>query len=524
MARLLNSSEGHDRIAECRTLLRDFRTPGRLRYNSLATEVLATATSTSERRLWLETVVYDALGSLEPRERAIVQRCDIEQERYAAVARDLGISERHLYREHRRILESLVDSLSRASRQTCHINPEEPISLDDHIRTCRVLEENGSASAAVGMLERLIGTTPREADKCRLLLRLAELHARSGRFAAARGLLETVHDRLESVTRNDDGLAAEYHLSRACVFYDCGQGETTVDRHAADAARLLRKVGTFRYDEHATGALVLAVILGGLSKAKSGQLDGLAASMLEVTEVLPIVRRPDEVLLTWVFDFTAHYELFCNANIGAACQGFLRSANVARAAGFTLSSIISLTNLANAQRLGKDKAAAVETLSGLPALARELANKNVLLAVLIEQANLHMDLGDHEAAQTVLIEASTLRVENEALRAAMLRSCAKLNIETSQYEAALDQARAAESCFAAQGKLLMVGTPLRMQAEALFGLGDRRAALRAASDAIEIYSATGSDQNLIALKRQEAYRTLNRIKGNRKLPPSRAER
>lgn len=506
------SFEAPAKITECRALLRYFRTPDRLRYNSLASAIMAAATSAAERGLFLEAVIEAALSHLGPRERVIVQRCGIEREPFSDVARDLGISERHLYREHHRILSCLVRIIDEAPRPMLHAKLKISSCVDEEIRTSRNLEENGADVAAASMIERLIKELPEETAKCRLLLRLAELHARSGRFTLSRDLVDTVIGRL---AESDDVLRAECYVTRAYVFDECGQGETVVTHSALDAARILRKASTYRFDEHSARTLTMALILAGMSYAKSGKFDRLAGSTAEVSQILPLIRRPDEDLLMAIFALTAHYECLCNFDIDAASGAFTKAANVARGAGFTLSSIVNLINNVNVRRSSEQSLADLRTITHLYEVARDLGNENVLLLALVELANLHVTFGDTEKAQQALIEASTLHVENASLRAAMLRTCAKVAISLKEFEVGLGYARTAESMFAAQGKSRLVGTPLRLQAEALLGLGDRKAAYRAISGAIDALSSRSGSQVL-----RQAYGVLNRIRNSRPLPPA----
>jgi hypothetical protein len=73
----------------------------------------------------------------------------------------------------------------------------------------------------------------------------------------------------------------------------------------------------------------------------------------------------------------------------------------------------------------------------------------------------------------------------------------------------LETSRAAKSAYAALGKSRLVGTSLRLEAEALLGSGDRRAALATIRAAIEVLSS-GSHRSALA----GAYTVLGRISGN----------
>jgi len=494
-------------VAECRTLLRNFRNPERLRHNSLATAVFALAPKASERQFVVEEIIVSALARLDSRARSIIKRCDIDKEPFAGVAHDLGMSERHLYRERRRVLCELAHIMYLLCDDGAKSHAELTTALEDQLRISRVLEENGDRGAASSIIERLLLESP-DKERYRLLLRLAEMHARAGEFARAQSYLELASENARGNGALDGVVAAELFIARAYAFEECGRDEVVAAKCANSAIDLMYANGTHRYDSNVAAILISALVLRGRSCASAGQLDELVRTSDEAAGVLELVPHPNEDCQMGVLFLTACCDVLCKSDLRAARFRLSQAASIARSAGFTLSSLLLLTNLASTYRLQEEPEKAIRALASVLPIARDLGNKNVLLAVLVDLASSHTDSGQYEKAQSFLVEASRLNAENEALQGSLLRTSSKVNLASRSFSCALDEARMAESRFAALGKTRLLGTPLRVQAEALLGLGERRAALRAALGAIAVLSETNTE---VALG--QAYGVLHKITG-----------
>jgi tetratricopeptide (TPR) repeat protein len=494
---------------ECRNLLRDFETPDRLRRNSLAAPVFALAGKSADRRFLLWNVISDVLTRLTPRGRAIVQRCDINKEPFRSVARDLDISERHLYRERRRVLGWVAHLIREYSSDAVQAQLS-TTTLEAQLRTSRVLVENGALETAAEVIERLIGQSP-ETEKCRLLLCLAELHCRSGFFARALDYLENAGTIARQAGFGDGMLAAELLLTRASIFEECGQGQLVVAKSAATAARLAYAANTYRYDDRAAKLLISALVLCGKSYAARGDMNELERTSVEASDLFGTMQRPDDESQIDLLFLRGLSEGLCHSDHEKARAYLSQATNLARGAGFTLTAIQCATNMASIYRLERKPRAAVAMLEDVLLIARRMGNPSVLLAVLVELASSHAELEGYEQAQSLLVEAATLRTENESLRASMLRTSAHVNVATKQFASALDDARSAHQRFAALGKERLIGKPLRLEAQALLGLGERTAALRAISSAIDVQSAKNTKSAL-----DDAYAVLGEITGRRR--------
>lgn len=500
-----------DVTLECRDLLRGFRNPGGLGRNSLANEVFRLAGKGSDQSFVLGDVISRALDRLEPKDGALAQRCDIDREPFASVARDLGISERHLYRKRKHILQQLAQFVVECSRDLPRIYVDAASSRRGQLQTSRVLEENGNFVIAADIIERMIAESS-QAQKHGLILSLAELYARSGCFARAEQRVQVAAAIARELPFGNGTLAAELLVTRAYVFEECGQGEVAVVKSAAAATKLLYTANTYRYDVDAARVLLKALLLWGQSYFSCGQGSELAQICEQASEVFATIQRPTEEIEMGMLFLGSLRDVACAGDTISACVRLSQAAAVAKRAGLTRSAIMHMTNLASVYRLRKEPLRAVAILADLLPVARGLGNTTLLLALFVELAAEYVDLGEYEHAQSLLIEAATLDSSNESLRASMLRTSARVNLATKQFAHALDDARLSEDRFAAIGKQRLVGVPLRLEAEALLGLGERRAALRAAESAISALASTMGSQAALS----DAYRVLGRVTGNPK--------
>ncbi|HEY6327447.1 MAG TPA: hypothetical protein VIW73_13165 [Candidatus Cybelea sp.] len=496
------------RVAECRELLRHFRTPTLLRHNALAQAVLAAAHSSTERNNLLGSVISTALLKLEARERAIIERCDVDRENFEVAARDLGISARHLYRERRRVLEKLSPLLRESAAITIRARSRTGGSLESQLRICRTLEENGAGDLASRMIEHLAGEAPDAEQQVHSLLSIAELHARAGRFTTACEHLNTAgrfaNDEHEPSLR----VAAQLRVTRAYIFDECGRGQATVLKSAQAARQLLRGNDSYRYDSVKATLLLKALLLCGLSYFAMALPMELGEASEDAAEVYGLLRCPDEEAQMALLFLTSLSSFLCEHNVEQAITFLSEAANIARGCGFTLESIRHQTNLASYYRVQRRPDVAAEMLMSLLPLARDLRNDNVLMAIEVDLANSFVDLHQYERAEALLVEASKVRTENESLRASLLRTSARVHLATKQFQLALDDARVSEVVFAALGKTRLIATPLRLQAAALVKLGDRRSARSILSSAMATPPRTNTQSVL-----EEALRAACKIKG-----------
>ena len=118
------------------------------------------------------------------RERDIVVRCEVRGEPYAAVAKSLHVSERHLYRERRTALSRIAHRLLTAEQaKTESAVTVVPSAFDAHMALSEALENAGNWRAAAEVLERLSRDLVAE-QRGPVEVRLARLYRDADQFLA----------------------------------------------------------------------------------------------------------------------------------------------------------------------------------------------------------------------------------------------------------------------------------------------------------------------------------------------------
>jgi tetratricopeptide (TPR) repeat protein len=496
--------------AQCRQIIRNFATPSRLRKNPLAQAILARMTADQTPRRVLETSIDEALGHLSLRDRKIVRRCDFDCEAPGPVAADLGISVRHLYRERQRIFQKLAVLLQEARRPSrAAVAVEATSSIDDLVKTSRSLEENGAHAIAASILERRASECVATLERTRLFLWLAQLHARSGSIARANECVEIACRHADQELRPRPLLQAEVAFTCAFVREEAAEYEPAVKELAETSIHLVRSGFAAGYDASAAAILVRALALRVGAASFTGDLKCIASSVREIQETLPYLSEADADSQMAALFAEFHAKVLCQNDLEGSAQCLGRAIQAAQNAGLSTSSIMLGVNLASVHRMCNDPKRAIEVLSTRLDVARVLGNTKVLGAVLIELGSAYVDLREYARARSVLDEALVLAESARSRVAPYLRASARVSLGMHHFARALDDSRAAEAAYAALGKDRLVGSSLKLQAEALMLSGNRRAALIAARNAIDQFACKSEHSALAA-----AYVLLGRLTGS----------
>jgi tetratricopeptide (TPR) repeat protein len=483
-----------DDVADCRNLLRDFRDPQRLRRNPLASAVFEFVPEALERRLLLEGLITNALGRLDARSRAIIERCDLGRELFADVATDLGLSERHLYRERRRILVQLAAVIRDSSKRPISDQFDATLSLDGQLRISRVLEDNGDRATARSIVEGLITCSTDSDQRLRLFLELAQLYARGRDFELSEKYVKHAEASCQESALSKF-LFAEILVTRAMILEESGRG-TAVAKFAALAANAVRETGAYRYDPIATKTLLEALFLCARSYASSGNTADLAHVCREAADIINFLQRSDPELQVELLFANGLRDRFVNYDLRSARSYFYQAANVARDAGLTLCSISCLTNVAQTYWAANEPLKAIAALEQILPIVRSIGDADSIVRVIVDLASARIDLRQYEQARGLLDEANALQAPHQSLQGSTLRVNAMLALAYKNFKRCLEMARGADELFSKLGKRRLVGAPKLLQAQAFMAMGERRAALRSISNAIAVLESTGARSDL----------------------------
>jgi hypothetical protein len=178
-------------------------------------------------------------GELSLRQREIVVRCDIRRERYAAVAKSLHVSERHVFRERRtalsRIAHRLLTELPPVTKPAATVGPD---AFDVRVALSTVLENGGNWQAAADILERLAANVASAEERGSVEIRLARLYRDAEQIVPARHHAKLARTLASRVTIGGEIQCIEADLAVAGVAVASGDWKIAGDLAQQSIVRL----------------------------------------------------------------------------------------------------------------------------------------------------------------------------------------------------------------------------------------------------------------------------------------------
>jgi hypothetical protein len=250
------------RARSLKQLLRNLESPGALVGNSFLR---------GREPLHARAVVEAAVAALPSRLRIIVTRCDIGHELHTVVARDLGISKRHLYRERDKALTMLGKTLP-----VVHAAERAPVAVPvdpDAISTTTIdaMVFTGRVSEAIPILEEAVRNAKAVRSQVRLLLTLSGVHGQVGNVEKAEVALRHAASALEGdIDSCLDALRLELATAQANILNFRGK----TDEARRRLMRAVAKAGSPLSDrERVEHARALALAQVALANGLMGSTD-----------------------------------------------------------------------------------------------------------------------------------------------------------------------------------------------------------------------------------------------------------
>jgi tetratricopeptide (TPR) repeat protein len=338
--------------------------------------------------------------------------------------------------------------------------------------------------------------------------RLVRLYVDAERFAEAERHLGVARTLLARVDAVETWQKAEVDVAAARLAEACGM----VDE-AADLARRccsgLRAALDSNSDPRIGNALIDALLLRATIAIGHGEFDaavGLAASALQACDA----RRGVDPQITIAARSIAAMTLLFGVRDVAHAERELRACyRSATEAGLTREALVVATHLAGLYRHTKRPKLAVALLTPLVGSARLVGTRECAAGVFSEVVAANLEIGAQATAATYLADVHAYALGHKHMQPQAELLMARVHLAGRTYSAALGFARNAESGFARIGKERLAGSALRLQAEALAGLGQMHSAIDAAKRSIETLSGRSHPERLAA-----AYRVLGRLSGD----------
>jgi tetratricopeptide (TPR) repeat protein len=183
--------------------------------------------------------------------------------------------------------------------------------------------------------------------------------------------------------------------------------------------------------------------------------------------------------------------------------------SLATQAGLTRLAVVLATPLAALQRRAGHPRAGVELLTSLLPIARTVGFGEPGAVLICELVSCNLESRAPEIASSYLAELRECAIGSPLTKAYVELAAAKVHLALGNYALALRSAE--ESTLKPVGNDALVGIAMRLEAEALAGLGQTERALKTIKLAIEMVAGQGYPARLGA-----AYRVLSRLSDDAK--------
>jgi tetratricopeptide (TPR) repeat protein len=450
-------------------------------------------------------------GDRPHRQSEIVRRCIVGSEPYKAVARDLGISLRTLFRDLDGIRLRLVEQLPR------YVPPAMTVAVASdtfafELRHADLLRNMGRFQDALDVLDRLASQAASPLQRVRAWNSLAIALVDSGATERA----ETMVGRARATLANAD---AESPSQKALVECDVDLTEAMIarvhgDTHAAFLSydRAAVRARPLLPDDPATAVdvFVRAQAQYAVLQWLTGNVTASARAVESAWNALERVADPPEGAHYALLAASSMVHLVADADIAWAIREMSAAAVLAERHGMLHDALMALGWLAGLERLNGNAQGAVETSRRTIAIARNTMTGTEFGLLCAAAAENEATIGDTDAALR-LIEEGRSRVARggSAWARLLLGEAETLLLAGRNAEAILAAEKAAEA-MQRQDKAGFVGYACLIRGLAHERRGERAQALLAAREALPMIERFGKSPELVT-----AYELSARLTGNR---------
>jgi len=512
-----------------RHLLHNMRNAKALRANPLVSHLLAADRESAEQlpdRVVVSRVaqaVAAVLRELDPaegnpfdgdrshRQAEIVRRCVIGTEPYKAVARDLGISLRTLFRDLDGIRLRLVEDLPRyAPPVPAVVNLGDNFDLE--LRYAHLLRNMGRFDDALGVLDQVANNSASHLQRARAFNAAAMTLVDSGFTEKATTAVENAKRMLATSESPSDmqNAIVECDLDLASATISRVRGETPAafqgyDLAAIKAGRLLGDVPV-----GATDVLVRAHANNAVLRWLTGDIESAGRAVDTAWTAIERLDDPPDDAHYALLAASSMVHLVKDGDVAWAMREMSAAAVLAERRGMLHDALMALGWLASMERLNGNSKGAAETTRRTIGIARATMKGTEFALLSAAAAESEAEVGQFDTARS-LIDEGRSRVEQGGAGWARLELAeAALLLLSRRFVEALAASLRAGEAMQRQGKAGFVGYACLIRALAHEGRGERAQALLAVREALPLIERFGKSPELVA-----AYELSARLTGNR---------
>lgn len=416
----------------------------------------------------LEMFVRGLLDVLSSRQRTIIERYEFADEACAVIAKEIGISTRHFWREHRDANSRLAELLQ-APKPPLAVTVTAPAAdaFEEHLRLSRVLDHNGRDQECIALLERLADGADHAEHRADVELRLSDLYRERGRATLARHHAENARMLAKRVDPSQGWREFEVEAAFAPILESEGDRD-----HAMEILqRCTTQLRSWAHRSRAVeAALAHALCYRALLHVARFEYRPAAQAATDARAIVLRLPQSDPYLQV----STQFASAFIEHILGPTDTGrddYLACYQTATANGLTRESLKAASAVGMTYLLESQPERALIFLEPLLETAKSLVPSEASWDVLGQAVRGYIQLGNFTAALAHIRYMKELTITDfECLGLAHLLA-ARLYLKLGDYAAALSESEAAETISARIGSKRPLRRALLFQSEALIALG-----------------------------------------------------
>jgi tetratricopeptide (TPR) repeat protein len=451
-------------------------------------------------------------GDRPHRQAEIVRRSIIGTEPYKAVARDLGISLRTLFRDLDGIRLHLVEELPRYAQPPSATVAAASDTFELELRHAQVLRNMGRFDDALAVLDRLASLVDKPLQRARVCNSSAVALVDAGatdKAAATVGRARVMLANAESESTSGKTLVeCDVDLTDAMIARVHGDTQSAFVKydHAAVQARAI-------VSDNPAGATDVFVRAQSQFAVLHWLTGNVAASSVAVEagwNALERLADPPEAAHYALLAASSLVHLVADGDIAWAIREMSAAAVLAERHGMLHDALMALGYLAGLERLSGNSQGAVETSRRTMAIARNTMKGTEFGLLCAAAAENEANVGDAAAAMRLIEEGRANVAPGGSGWARLLLGEAETLLAAGRNAEAIGVASKAADAMQRQDKSGFVGYACLIRALAHERRGERAQALLAAREALPLIEKFGKSPELVA-----AYELSARLTGNR---------